>query len=125
MCSSFGIIDNSGISSFSLIRLLGRGKAQVGQYFLGSVFDYMVDSGFFRDARKSKKFQKGSLHVVYYLRSVQWVCRNIGFFLRFSENCGIIVNKKRIPVASRLEGPVMFEQTQINSYILSMAQSVL
>jgi ribosomal protein L14 len=106
------ICDRSGVVLAQCIKVLGPRKnriASLGGLFLVSVKRINVFRLSFVKPRIRKKFQRGTLHRVLLLRSQVNFQRQPFAFVRFNENAGIIVNRRRVPVSNRFFGPLIRE----------------
>jgi large subunit ribosomal protein L14 len=93
LLSKIKIVDNTGIIQGRCIKILKPNKkdgAIVGDVILISVLKSLSNS----------KFSPGSLAKALIIRSK---------FSSFSDNAGIIINDKSLPVGSRIRGPVSFK----------------
>jgi len=59
--------------------------------------------------KKKNRFLKGNLHRAIVLRTKTNFMRIYGFFLRFSDNAVILVNKRKLPLSKRVKGPLTYE----------------
>lgn len=125
----FKVIDNSGILRGKAINVLGTtrsvDKVKIGDYIRMIVKGYRVNVGILRDKRKWKQFMKGSLVMALVIRIKRPVHRGLGITMFFSDNAVVLVNKKRMPLAKRLYGPVLVEFTKKNAMISSMSQDIV
>lgn len=103
------ICDRTGIIVGRCIKVLGPGKnrlASLGDVILISVQQIRFAS---RISAKKSTFAIGQIHRALFLRGKLNFSRMNGFFLKFFENCAIIVNKSNIPLSNRIYGPVLRE----------------
>ena len=90
LLSKIKIIDNSGVLRGRIIKIIKPNKkdgASIGDVVLISVLKYLSKS----------KYSAGSLAKVLIIRTK---------FSKFSENAGIVINEKNLPVGSRVRGPM-------------------
>ena len=106
------ICDRSGVVLAQCIKVLGSRKnrtANLGGLMLVSVKRINVFRLSLIKPRIRKKFQLGTLHRVLLLRSQVNFQRQPYAYVRFNENAGLIVNRRRIPVSNRFFGPLVRE----------------
>jgi large subunit ribosomal protein L14 len=92
LLSKIKIIDNSGIIYGRCIKIVKPNKldeATIGDIILISILKTWTHS----------KFKKGNLAKVLITRTK---------FNNFGDNAGIILNEKRLPIGSRVRGPLPF-----------------
>lgn len=68
---------------------------------------------------------KGSLVTALVIRIKRPIVRSLGITMKFSDNAVVLVNKKKMPLAKRLYGPVLVEFTKRNAMISSMSQDIV
>lgn len=68
---------------------------------------------------------KGSIVLALVIRVKQPLVRSLGVTMHFSDNAVVMVNKKKMPLAKRLYGPVLVEFTKKNAMISSMSQDIV
>jgi len=59
--------------------------------------------------RLQKKYLKGTIHRALVIRAKVNYCRISGIYLKFDENCVILITKTVVPVSNRVYGPVLRE----------------
>lgn len=126
--SYINIVDNSGISLVKCIKVKGHRRynfGKIGSYVLVSIKNYKIGKGLLKDERKWKRFGRGTKHLVFIIRTKQKYIRSLGTVLRFSDNAGIMVNKKKIPLGTKLKGPVLIELTKKNKHLLTMSNDLV
>ena len=106
------VTDKSGASLVQCIKVLGSSKrrsAKLGDIVIVSI--KKLHSTRFSSLKpgQQKQFSKGRLHRALIVRTRLNYCRFPGIYVRFDENSVIIVNKKVVPVSSRVYGPVLRE----------------
>lgn len=90
----FKCSDNSGAILIKCIKIYKRKKkGSIGDNVLGVVVTY----------NPKKKLKKGEMHKVLIIRTKYRSKVNNSYY-RFSDNAGIILNKKNMPIATRLFG---------------------
>ena len=106
------ITDHTGISLVMCIKALYSQKRKIVRWAgLASVSVRKINTKrFYRlDTKKKSKFIKGTLHKVFLIRSKKNFNRVNGVYIKFNENSGILVNKKKVPISTRVNGPVLKE----------------
>lgn len=106
------VVDNTGILKARCIKVYGSTKklhANIGDYILVVVLTYTLKRGLIVDDKKKNRFLKGNLHRAIVLRTKNNFMRIYGFFLRFSDNAVILVNKRKLPLSKRIKGPLTYE----------------
>jgi large subunit ribosomal protein L14 len=106
------VSDKTGVSLVQCIKVLGPYKkkiAYIGDVILVSVKH--INPKKFKKMKlfKRKRFFKGTLHRGLIIRSKINYRRSNGVFIKFNENCVVLVNKKVIPISNRVYGPVLIE----------------
>lgn len=112
--SLFKITDRTGLVTVQCIKILGARKKRVallGSVMLVSVKRINVFRLSFVKPRIRKKFQRGTLHRAMLLRSKKNFQKQSYAFVRFDENAGLVVNRRRMPVSNRVFGPIVREFT--------------
>jgi large subunit ribosomal protein L14 len=114
------IIDNSGAVKVMLFSVTGKNRnryAKVGSVVRGSVRKYTVGG----------KVGKGDIVSVLITGTKKSLKRKDGTAIKFSKNCGVIVNKNSLePVGTRVLGPIAREIKDLGfSKIVSLAPEVL
>jgi large subunit ribosomal protein L14 len=113
------VADNSGARSVKCIRVFNSSKsrgASLGDFILVSV----------QKANVSKKVKKGEVHGAIVVRVKKKIMRPTGEFLSFFENAVVLVDKKMMPLGSRIFGPVPLE-LRVKGYmkIISLASTII
>ena len=124
------IVDNTGIVKCECISVLGSGKnikGKIGMYILVVIKNYHIGLGLLKDERKWKKFSRGTIHKALIVRTKKEYKRSLGMSIRFSDNAAILVNKKNLPLGTRINGPILTELglKKKNISLLSMAEEVI
>jgi large subunit ribosomal protein L14 len=114
------IVDNSGalkVGLFSVTGKNGRRSAGVGAIVRGSV----------KRASTNGKVAKGEVVSILITATKRKITRKDGSSIRFSKNCGIVVNKgSKEPIGTRLFAPIAREIKDLGfSKVVSMAPEVL
>ena len=103
------ISDNSGARLAKCIHVYKKKFATIGDYILVSVKTYNPD----------KKIKKGELHLALMIRTKKEFFYNSAFF-SFSDNAAVLMNKKFLPLGSRLFGPSLKNIRFINRKVFLM-----
>lgn len=113
------IVDNSGAKKVMVIQKLGgSNKSLVRQ---GQVAVVVVkDSDLTR-----KKTHRSTIHRALVIRSKISLPRTNTFRIRFDETAAILVNKKNLPLGSRIRGPVLQELCEKFPFIGTLSQVII
>jgi large subunit ribosomal protein L14 len=106
------VVDNTGILKARCIKVYGDTKknyAKIGDIILVVVIAYTLKRGFLLDRKKKERFLKGKKHKALVIRIKQNYKRNYGVFIKFSDNAIIIINKRKVPLSKKINGPVLYE----------------
>lgn len=106
------VVDNTGILTARCIKVYGNKKtnyAKIGDIILVIVVTYTLKRGFLLDKKKKERFLKGKKHRALVIRVKQNYKRSYGIFIRFSDNAVIIINKRKVPLSKKINGPVLYE----------------
>jgi large subunit ribosomal protein L14 len=117
--SRVNVADNSGAKKVMVIQKLGgSNKSLVRQ---GQVAVVVVkDSDLTR-----KKTYKSTLHRALVIRSKISLPRTNTFRIRFDETAVILVNKRNLPLGSRIRGPVLQELCEKFPFIGTLSQIII
>lgn len=96
------VADNSGAKRVKCFKVPGGSKKRYGE-----VGDVVVCS--VQEALPEGNVKKGDVVKVVIVRTTSYIKRNDGSWLRFDENCGVLVNEKNEPIGTRVFGPVARE----------------
>jgi large subunit ribosomal protein L14 len=109
------VIDNSGAKKVQCIKVLGGSYKRYG--FVGNTVVISV-----KVINPLKKIKKGEIYKAIISSIKKKRKRSNGSLVTFNFNYVVIVNNKKLPVATRLLGPVMAEIRDYNyNKILSMS----
>lgn len=114
LMSMIKVADRTGVVLAQCLKVLGGRKdrlSRLGNVLLITVKQIDVQRLSFVKPRIRKKFQRGTLHRVLYLRGRYNYQRHSYSFVRFDENASLVVNKRRVPISNRLFGPIIREFT--------------
>lgn len=106
------VVDNTGILTARCIKIYGNTKkiyANIGDVILVVVVTYTLKRGFLLDKKKKDRFLKGKKHRAIVIRSKQKYERSYGLFIKFSDNAVVIINKRKMPLSKKINGPLLFE----------------
>jgi len=113
------IVDNSGAKKVMVIQKLGgsnKGLVRQGQVAVVVV----KDSDLTR-----KKTHRSTIHRALVIRSKISLPRTNTFRVRFDETAAILVNKKNLPLGSRIRGPVLQELCEKFPFIGALSQVII
>jgi large subunit ribosomal protein L14 len=96
------IIDNSGGKKAECIRILGESGRGFG--FVGDIVIVAI-----KYALPGKKVKKGQVQRGVIVRVAKEVRRKSGEYVKCADNAIVIINKKNMPVGTRILGSVMQE----------------
>ncbi|OGD85733.1 50S ribosomal protein L14 [Candidatus Curtissbacteria bacterium RBG_16_39_7] len=112
------VADNTGAHKLMLIGIPGHSRKKSAK--LGDVVTCTVKAA---DPNGLVKTHQIVLALI--IRTKKEVSREDGSYIRFSDNAAVIVDKTRVPLGSRIFGPVAREiKDKKNSKIISMAPEV-
>lgn len=106
------VCDKTGVVLAQCIKVLGNRKryiAGMGDVVLVSVKWVNAKRIALLKTRLQRRYRKGTLHRALIIRSRVNFTRLSGVHIRFNENAVILVNKKRIPLSTRIYGPILRE----------------
>lgn len=107
------VADNSGAKTVKCLKVLGGFKRKVA--FLGDLI--IVSIQHLRNkSRNMSKVTKGEVYKAIIVRTKKKISKNDGSFYFFFENAVSLINKKNIPIASRLTGPLP-KKLRINKFL--------
>lgn len=113
------VADNSGAKFVRCFRILGgtrRRYAQIGDIVVASV----------QSAEPRKTVKKKDIVRVLVVRQRKALRRTDGSYIRFDENAVVIVDAKKIPVATRIFGPLPRElKTKGFEKLMTMAEEIV
>ncbi len=78
-----------------------------------------------RKIKRSKRILKGEIHKGVLIRLKKKYQRDTGLSVKFSSNSILIIDQKKIPIASRLFGPI-YKEFRLGEYpkVLSLAKTL-
>ena len=96
------VADNSGAKEIMCIKVLGGSKrryASLGDVIVASV----------KKATPTAKVKKGKVVKAVIVRTAKEVHRENGSLIRFDDNAAVILDDKRMPIGTRIFGPIARE----------------
>lgn len=108
------ISDNSGARLAKCIHVYKKKFAKIGDYILVSIKTYNPE----------KKIKKGELHLALVIRTKKEIFYN-GAFFSFSDNAAVLMNKKYLPLGTRLFGPSLKSLRFINRKVFLMISDTI
>ena len=115
--SMLSIVDNSGAKKAMCIGILGpnRTHASVGDIIICAV----------KDVIPNPNIKKGDKVKVVIVRTNRNIRRKDGTYIKFDDNCGVVIDDDKNPKGSRIFGPVARELRAKNFMkIVSLAPEV-
>jgi large subunit ribosomal protein L14 len=115
--SNLLVADNSGAKIVKCIKVFNSSTAaRIGDKIVVAV----------QKALPNKKLKAGEVGYSLIIRTKKETKRKDGVTIKFSDNSVIMLNKKEVPQASRIFGPVPVElRHKKNMKIMSIAQGVI
>jgi large subunit ribosomal protein L14 len=117
--SIVSVVDNSGAKKALVIQKLGGSNKK--HVLVGGVAVVVVKDS---DLSRRKTF-KSTIHRGLVVRSKISIARSKTFRIRFDETAIILVNKKNLPLGSRLKGPVLQELCEKFPFIGTLSQVII
>ncbi|MEG1662355.1 MAG: 50S ribosomal protein L14 [Clostridia bacterium] len=113
------VADNSGAKEIMCIRVLGgsfRRSGSIGDVIVASV----------KSAIPGGKVKKGEVVKAVIVRTTYGLLRDDGSAIKFDDNAAVIIDSQKLPVGTRIFGPVARELRDKNYMkIVSLAPEVL
>ena len=100
--SVLDIADNSGARKVRCIKVLGGSKRRYA-----SVGDIIVVA--VRESLPNSKIKKGAVMKAVVVRTKKAIRRHDGSVIRFDSNSAVLINNDKMPVGTRIFGPVARE----------------
>lgn len=118
--SYLNIADNTGASVLMCIRSLGFKKknAKIGDVIVGVI----------KAALPHMQVKKSDVVKALIVRTKHLLRRNDGSILKFDDNACILLNAQRLPLGTRITGPIPYEiKSRLKDYskVFSLADSVI
>ncbi len=118
MQTKLEVADNSGAKSMVVITILGQAKTFAG---VGDIVTATV-----KEAIPNGSVKKGQVVKAVIVRTKFKIRRKDGSYLSFDDNAGVIIDKDKNPVGTRIFGPVARELRDKDFMkIISLAPEVL
>ncbi len=119
MQTILNVADNSGARKVACIKVLGGSKRRYA-----SVGDIIVVA--VKESIPNSKVKKGDVMKAVVVRTVKEVRRTDGSYLKFDDNCAVLITNQMEPVSTRIFGPVARElRAKQFMKIISLAPEVL
>lgn len=117
--SKLSVGDNCGAKNVKVIQVFRSSKSSGSK-----PMDLAVVS--IRKVRRSKRIVKGEIHKGVLIRLKKKYQRDTGLSIKFSSNTILLVDLKKVPIGSRLFGPI-FKEFRLGEYpkVLSLAKTLL
>jgi len=100
--SVLDVADNSGARKVRCIKVLGGSKRRYA-----SVGDIIVVA--IRESLPNSKIKKGAVMKAVVVRTKKAVRRHDGSVIRFDSNSAVLINNDKMPIGTRIFGPVARE----------------
>ena len=100
--SVLDVADNSGARKVRCIKVLGGSQRRYA-----SVGDVIVVA--IRESLPNSKIKKGSVMKAVVVRTKKAVRRHDGSVIRFDSNSAVLINNDKMPIGTRIFGPVARE----------------
>jgi len=114
------IKDNTGVKKGQCIKIYKRKTGSIGDVVLISVKSLRLNK------KKKIKIVKGDLLRALIIQTKYSVKNTIGNFIKFDENCIVILNNQDKLIGTRILGPITSEfRKKKNFKILSLASNIL
>lgn len=113
------VVDNSGAKFVMIIqKLIGSNKKQV---YVGNTAVVVVKNS---DLTRKKTF-RSTLHRALLIRTKNFITRTNSFRIKFDDSAVILINKKNLPLGSRLRGPVLQELCEKFPFLGTLSEVIL
>lgn len=116
--SYLDVADNSGARKLRCIKVLGGSKrryANIGDVVVASV----------RESLPTGKIKKGQVVKAVIVRTKKGVRRMDGSVIRFDSNSAVLIGNDKLPIGTRIFGPVARELRKKFIKIVTLAPEVL
>lgn len=118
MQTELAVADNSGATLVECIKVLGGSKrryAHIGDEIVVTV----------KQAIPNSKIKAGSVLKAVVVRTANGVRRADGSKIKFDKNAVVLINAQKLPIGTRIFGPVTRELREQYMKIISLAPEVL
>ena len=117
--SYLNVADNTGARKLMCIRVLNKNNVQ--QANIGMVIVAVI-----KDALPNTAVQKSDVVHAVIVRTSKKIKRENGMSIRFDDNAAVLINRDKLPIGTRIFGPVARELRDKNfTKIVSLAPEVL
>lgn len=114
------IKDNTGVKIGQCIKIYKKKTGTIGDLILISVKNLRLNK------KKKIKINKGDLLKALIIQTKYSVKNTIGNYIKFDNNCAIILNNQNKPLGTRILGPITSEFRKKKQFkILSLASNIL
>lgn len=114
------IKDNTGVKKGQCIKIYKRATGAIGDTILISVKSLRLNQ------KKKIKIAKGDLLKALIIQTKYSSKNTIGNFIRFDENCAVVLNSQNKLIGTRILGPITSEfRKKKNFKILSLSSNIL
>jgi large subunit ribosomal protein L14 len=114
------IKDNTGVKIGQCIKIYKKKKGTIGDLVLISVKSLRLNK------KKKIKINKGDLLKALIIQTKYSVKNTIGNYIKFDNNCGIILNNQNKLMGTRILGPITSEFRKKKQFkILSLSSNIL
>lgn len=113
------VCDNSGIKKVKCIKILRKSARKCGK--AGDTLIVVIKS-----IKRFKKIKKKDIYKALLVRCRKKIVRSDGSCIAFGENAVVLLNKKMVPLGTRIFGPVAHElRLKKNTKLVTLAKSVI
>lgn len=98
------VADNSGAKLVKCLKILGSYKKKVGK--VGDILVVSIKK-LKQKTKKTLKVKKKDIFKALIIRTKHIIIKNNGFFVKFSENAIILLDKQKNPIGTRLNGFIL------------------
>lgn len=117
--SYLNVADNTGARKLMCIRVIEKNELQLAN--VGMVIIAVV-----KEALPNMSIKKSDIVRAVVVRTSKKIRRQNGMSIRFDDNAAVLINKDRLPIGTRIFGPVARELRDKNfTKIISLAPEVL
>ncbi|MCM0158244.1 50S ribosomal protein L14 [Candidatus Nardonella dryophthoridicola] len=114
------VADNSGAKKVLCIKVLGGSKKKYG--YIGDIIKIAVKS-----INSKSKIKKGSVLNAVIIRTKNKIYRKLeNIFIKFDDNSCILLNENKLPIGTRIFGPIPKELRNKNfNKIISLSEEII
>lgn len=98
-------VDNTGVKLVKVFQVVGcrhRRKANIGDFVWVSVVARNLKSKNMQNEKQLWRFRRGSVHKAIIVQTRAWYQRRNRTFIRWDRNSVILVDKKKVPLGSKV-----------------------